>query len=222
MGQRHQVYIVTTTLNDKGKTEYCCIGAYHHQWLYGITATSDALRMRDAILKAKLDSLSEWSKYALSDHREVDTLAKAIYGLDPFSGRVSMVHNENEYLIDEEQQARPERGDNNDGCTLFVIDNEKKEVRYCLFSFCGIEAKHSKAKQDWKPWSAEKYLHYYYTKEEIQKGEMEPERLKYLKTKNLTEFVVDQKEFNKIMRNAKSEKECKQVEEDNSLRLVGN
>ena len=49
MGQRHQIYIVTKGKKEKGRSEYTCLGAFHHQWNYGLTATSNAIRLVDAI-----------------------------------------------------------------------------------------------------------------------------------------------------------------------------
>jgi hypothetical protein len=159
MGQRHQVYVYSVS----GKNAQC-IGAFHLQWRYGVSAAVDCIRMSKAIMAAKQSS-GAFSVHSFYDPREVDTLAKAIYGVSP-TGSVSMVHNEADGLI-EDGHARPERGDNNDGCTLLVIDNEQQEVRACLFAINGLEGNHSKAVKNYEPMSPQEYTAHYYTAQEL-------------------------------------------------------
>jgi hypothetical protein len=188
MGQRHQIYVINKT---KGK--YSAIGAHHHQWLFGVTAASNLVRMVSAVERAKNFDKSSF-EYYLSDPREVDTLVKAIFGIG-LDGSVSMVHNEGKYLIDEDGNATPSKGDNNDGCTLIVIDNDKKQVRGAMFAFCGVEGFKGTIK-NWTPVTPEKYLSCYYTDKEIKAEEIELERYKIVKNHKVK--PVTQAEFNKI------------------------
>ena len=139
MGQRHQIYVVRKTKDSKtNETSYSAIGAFHHQWCYGLTAASNCARLADTALKIKQDGDEKnFESFYLREGREIDVLVKAIYDLS-LDHRLSMVHNEQEYLITD-GVAYPERGDNNDGATLLVIDEVKKEIRACLFTPAFIE-----------------------------------------------------------------------------------
>jgi hypothetical protein len=196
MGQRHQIYIIR-----KSKSEYTCIGAFHHQWCYGLKASSDVIRLALAVKRAKVQGVgptkAEWSEYYFCDHREVDVLTKAIYGIDPEEGAVSMVHNEAEYLIDKDGNALPENGDNNDGCALVLVDEDKQEVRLCLFTPSGVEGEYRSKVKNWVPYSPSEYLAFYYNEKEL--GKMDSEFRKTVVRENPFS-TVSQAEFNKIFK----------------------
>lgn len=197
MGQRHQIYVVRK-LKDRetGRATYRALGAFHHQWCYGFRAALSAVRLQAAAFKAKQCTLnkeraSKWEDYYFYDPREVDTLVKAIYGIDD-DGHVSMVHNESEYLI-EDDSVRPERGDNNDGAALIVIDETKQQVRVCMFTPGHVEGKYGSKAEPWVAYSPREYLAFYYSKSEA------AERAADVATIEACTDLVSQREFNVIM-----------------------
>jgi hypothetical protein len=196
MGQRHQIYVV-----HKVKEKYSALGAFHHQWCYGITAASNCLRLVEAIKKAKADPILDknWCEYATQDAREIDVLVKAIYGVAP-DGKISMVHNEAEPLI-ENDNIHPERGDNNDGAALVIIDEDLQEVRACMFTPGWVEGKHGKLCKSWKSYTPKEYLEFYYRGDDlVQALKDNAERATYLEK---SARPILQAEFNKIMTAAK-------------------
>lgn len=194
MGQRHQIYVVA--LKNK---KYSALGAFHHQWCYGATAATNVIRLVSAAIKAKGD---KFEPYALTDERQVDVLVKSIYGVG-LDGYISMVHNESEYLI-EESQIRPERGDNNDGACLVIIDNDKKRIKACLFTPGHLEGEFSNECQPWRPYTPKEYLNFYYKGNGLVAYlKQNKEQAKILDT--LVESIP-QVEFNKIMSAAKAVK----------------
>ena len=197
MGQRHQIYII-----EKKKNKYTCIGAFHHQWTFGFKAANDLIRLASAVETAKSASLGKWSEYTFSDNRECHTLVSAIYGLDPFSGYVSMVHNESDTsLIDDDQNARPEFGDNNDGASLVVIDNDTQEVRACLFTPGHLEGEFASKVKPWVSYTPQEYLDFYYKKNAERNKNPRNELIEKTKIKH-----VDQKEFSAILKTSMKNK----------------
>lgn len=179
MGQRHQMYVVI-----KDKEVYKPVGAWHHQWCFGMRATTNFFRMLDD-LQAIVDDKDNLGEYYLRDHRSVNTLMCKNYGTDADSVKPSIIHNETEkkYLIDFERQViTPEKGDNNDGCSLFVIDIQKKEVRGCFFTPGHVEGSHYKSYKDgrMKAWTPKKYLSFYYNEEEMATKEFKKQFKKHL------------------------------------------
>lgn len=163
MGQRHQIYVVSKC------DQYIALGAFHHQWCYGIEATANAIRLTQALIIGKTAADGKWSNYSLNDQREIDVVVKAIYGLSP-SGQVSMVHNKNEYLIDDNGIAHPELGDNNDGACLIIIDETSKEVRTCLFTPGHVDGEFGDECKAWKPYTPKEYLNFYYRGDDLAKA----------------------------------------------------
>lgn len=157
MGQRHQIYVVR-----KKQDEYKALGAFHHQWCYGMRASTNLCRAVSLIEKNKVKPL--WCDYTASDPREIESVIKATYGID-FDGTISMVHNEAEYLI-ENDRIRPERGDNNDGCSLIVIDEDKKELRAGFFTPNYLKGKHARNIKKNKAFTIQEYISFYYNSEE--------------------------------------------------------
>jgi hypothetical protein len=159
MGQRHQIYIVA-----KDKTGYKALSAYHHQWCYGMRAASNAYRLVNTLNKG---IRSNWDDNKLctlkTDTRYMDSAIKSVYGID-LNGELSMVHDCNDYLIDN-RRILPHRGDNNDGCTLIVVDFVKDEIRACLFAIHGVEGQHWNG-DNYKAYTPEQYLKFYYTDKE--------------------------------------------------------
>jgi hypothetical protein len=190
MGQRHQVYIYV-----KQNNKYRCISAHHHQWCYGVTAASNLVRLVQATELAK--GGSDWSECRLTVARETDVLVKAIYGIDPETGYVSMVHDESEHLIDAKGNAMPDLGDNNDGCGVIVIDEDTKSVRGCLFTPGHIEAKNSANAEAWKAWPPIEYARFYYSKAELKK--FDDKKRVALITDNAVK-PIKQAEFNKLFK----------------------
>jgi len=163
MGQRHQIYVAI-----KSNNKYEAVGAWHHQWKFGMGAASSLIRAIGFIQIAMKAGRNKWAEYALRDDRELDTVIKAVYGIS-LDGDVSMVHNETnqDYLI-KNNKFKPEKGDNNDGATLIIIDNDKKEVRGCLFTPGHVEGSH--APDDiatFEAWTPKQYLSYYYNLKEM-------------------------------------------------------
>lgn len=189
MGQRHQIYVMVKT-----NKEYRPLGAFHHQWCYGMTAITNLTRTINMVRKAKLSCNNEWQQYTLSDQREIDTLIKAAYGVS-LDGSISMVHNEAEYLINDEwTQITPENGDNNDGCSLIIIDNDKKEVRGCIFWPYAEKVQAIKR---------EKYLLDYYNKEEQNEHEFINSFSKHLMVIHNSDFKnVTTQELKKVLNKA--------------------
>lgn len=193
MGQRHQIYVVS-----KKKNQYNALGAFHHQWCYGLRAASNIVRLANAASKAKIDSTDQkWVEYSLRDSREIDVLVKAIYGID-MDGTVSMVHNESEYLI-EEGSVRPERGDNNDGAALLIIDDDEKEIRVCMFTPGHVEGNHNEKCKAWKPYSPTQYLDFYYDSAKRKEIGLDPEGVEKLNLINQPLKTIGLAEFKKIM-----------------------
>ena len=160
MGQRHQIYVV-----NKKENKYKPLGAFHHQWCYGLTATCNLTRACQLIEINKVRAIRPWNDYALSDKREIETLIKATYGVD-CHGNTSMLHNEEKYLMDD-NSIYPSRGDNNDGCSLIVIDDDAKEVRGCMFTAHHLEGEFSRSVEQYKAYTREEYIAFYYKTEKI-------------------------------------------------------
>jgi len=162
MGQRHQIYYVI-----KRDDEYTAVGAYHHQWCYGLKASSNAVRTVKIL---------EDQDYLRGDKREIETIAKAVYGLS-LDNQISMVHNESEWLIDDDN-IMPAGGDNNDGCTLYIIDLDKKEFRACMFTPGHLEGNYYDCDRDgqYKAWDLNEYLAFYYNTEDLNETGMEKEK----------------------------------------------
>lgn len=203
MGQRHQIYVYRKSKWRDDAAVTRCIGAFHDQWCYGITATSNVIRLAEAVQKAKGSSITrkgEWNEHGLTDAREIDVLVKSIYGIEPDSGYVSMVHNEAEFLIDEEGRALPQNGDNNDGAALIIIDDVKGEVRACMFTPGHVEGSHGGNAKPWKAWTPAEYLAFYYNAEELLKLDPEyPTRSEAIKR---SVKPILQAEFNKLLGHA--------------------
>jgi hypothetical protein len=93
--------------------------------------------MRATINAYRVCELINKQEYFYCDDRQIETVAKAIWGVDFDNQALSMVHNEADYLIDDKGQALPEQGHNNDGCTLVLLEHDKKldkiQAKVCMF-----------------------------------------------------------------------------------------
>lgn len=197
MGQRHQIYVVTT--NDSKK--YKALGAFHHQWCYGLNAPLNLIRAALLIHKNKTGELlgDKWHEFICYDEREIETVIKATYGVS-IDGNISMVHNENDFLI-KDGQILPSQGDNNDGCSLIVIDNNKQEIRVGMFTPGHLEGKYwgDKDKKN-RVLSPFQYLSYYYKREDFNEYEDKEDALKmYDLVKDQNFNVVEQSELDLIL-----------------------
>lgn len=208
MGQRHQIYLIGKTTDDKGKTKFRTMLAYHHQWLYGSRASQKVLEA------CKMFEAFEYPRF---DERNLEAVMYSVYGLDQNkNGTISssILHDEREYLIDEKTgKALITRGDNNDGVTLIVLEmlkdsdsysSSKFEASYCLASFQGVEGSHSESMKDFKPYNAYEYLSFYYNKEE-QEACLEDksdicDAIKYIWLNQNSYKPVKQTDFNKIIK----------------------
>lgn len=188
MGQRHQIYIV-----QKKQNKYSALTAHHHQWCFGITAATNCIRLVEAIRRAKVRD-GKFESFYCYDQREFDTLVTSIYGIDD-DGFVSMVDDEREYLI-EDGQIRPERGDNNDGCTLVIVDYDSNTIRACMFTPHHVEGKERHKCRAWTPYTPLQYAKFYYLDPLEQEG-FHKSRIADLKTGNVG--TVTKQEFKKIM-----------------------
>jgi hypothetical protein len=168
MGQRHQIYIVS-----KKDNAYKALGAFHHQWCNGINPPTNLTRLAKLLEANKLKHGNEWSNYCCSDSREIETAVKATYGVS-LSDTISMVHNENQYLISKNGQILPSHGDNNDGCSLLVIDNDLKQVRGCLFTPGHLERLENAEYEKNKAMTRVEYLRCYYKLSNLGKPEFIP------------------------------------------------
>ena len=184
MGQRHQIYVII-----KDKNEYEAIGAFHHQWCYGLTAATNLISTVQLASK-----VIARSAYLLLDAREIRTLVTAMYGVNERDASISIVHDESEYLI-EDGAAFPDRGDNNDGCGLIIIDRDSKTARGCLFAFSGVEGNKRKAK-NWSPMTPKQYAALYYTDAEL----LEFDNKEMLNVLNAEIKPVTPKEFKSIFK----------------------
>lgn len=182
MGQRHQTYIVV-----KCDNEIEAVAAYHHQWSYGLSAVTRCIRLVELLEKQKYKS-------CLSDTRFIDTAVKSVYGVD-LDGQLNIVHDQTEYLI-EDSKIQPDNGDNNDGCTLILIDLDKEIIRAGFFSIHGLEARHCDG-QNYTLKSLEEYLACYYNKAELSELNMKKE-LKILKNHKVK--TITKTDFKKIMK----------------------
>jgi hypothetical protein len=197
MGQRHQIYVV-----EKTKDGYKAVTAHHHQWCYGLNAASNAVELANAIVKAKTAIRpNDWSKFSCDDERHLDVVVKSVYGIDKQTGFVSMVHNENEYLI-VDGQIRPDLGDNNDGAALIVIDNDKQQVRVCMFTPGHVEGEHGDDCKAFKAYTPKEYFSFYYKDQKATEMlNSNPERALLLNSEVNSVSAV---EFNKIMAKSKA------------------
>ncbi len=112
-----------------------------------------------------------------------------------------MVHNENDHLIDEKGNVRPERGDNNDGAALIVIDDKLNQVRACLFTPGHLEGD-SENYTAWTPYTPMEYFKFYYPKATDKDLDDNGIRGAILKGANIKPVSAD--EFNQIMSAAKA------------------
>lgn len=160
MGQRHQIYVV-----HKQKNKFTALGAFHHQWCYGMAAVTNLTRAAK-LFEANIIEDGEWQEYCSGrDPREVETVIKACYGVS-LSGRISMVHNETEYLADAETGfIKPECGDNNDGCGLILIDDDEQKIKVGMFTPGHMEGQHWSGKPN-RAYTRQEYLAFYYTQAE--------------------------------------------------------
>ena len=173
MGQRHQIYV-----GEKKNGKYRAISAHHHQWKYGLPVVYALTRLVKLIEGAVSDK--DDFNYSFRDHRELNTVVTAAYGIG-IDGYVSMVHNESTegYLINEERtKFQPCNGDNNEGCSIVLIDRDKKEVRACFFSFHGIEGRHTKGLKNWTAYDRKKWLSFYHTDKELNEDKEDAELVK--------------------------------------------
>lgn len=191
MGQRSQVYVIQ--LKDK---EYSALGAFHHQWCYGLTAASNAIALYNLAGRAKTALGGAWEKYTLYEPRQIRSLVTHVYGVDFTDGHVSVVHDEAEFLI-KDGFAHPELADNNDGCALLLIDEDKKELRLSMFTPEYLEGSFWDGKP-WKVYTPKEYVSFYYQEHDKELIKTQPEfRRKLL---NTTVNPVSQREFNRIFR----------------------
>jgi len=163
MGQRHQIYLFVQErkglLKHKGKR----LGfGLHHQWLYGETAGTQALRMMEYQAKASKETYHPLNGTLLYNGDEPRQVLKAMYQINPETGYYSDSLSElNEY--EKGQVERPDTGDNNDGITVFDFTDPKKPT-YCMMNICGQE-KNSECVYDLPeltPVSIEEYVRTYY------------------------------------------------------------
>lgn len=192
MGQRHQIYVVT-----KNEGKYRATGAFHHQWCYGMRAPTNLVRAANLIFANKMDD-GGWCEYSCRDSREIETVIAATYGVG-LDSRISMVHNGAEYLIDGDN-IMPSLGDNNDGASLIVIDNDKKEIRICLFTPGHLEGEYANNAPKNKAFSIDKYISYYYSDSDRAKKDFASNFAKNLDILSNSKFkTVSQVELNKIL-----------------------
>lgn len=188
MGQRHQIYVVK-----KDKHGYTGLGAFHHQWKYGMSAIT-AFTQLYLILKKY-----PYSSYMLDDRR-LNTAVSSAYGISP-NGNISIIHNETKFLIDD-GVIEPEKGDNNDGCSLIIVDNIKKEIRGCLFTPQHLEGQYYKDSHGRnKALTREKYLSYYYNKKDQDERGFKKEfkhELKLIRNTNIKK--ISTQELKKVLK----------------------
>jgi hypothetical protein len=200
MGQRHQVYVVA-----KKNNQYQALGGYHHQWCYGMRAVTNATRAIDIIEKTNksLFDGDSWTDY-YCESRVMRSIITAAFGVD-IDGRASIVHDDGDYLI-ENSNIMPSRGDNNDGCTLIVIDLDKSEARLGFFTPGHIEGEHwTESDGVNKVYSREKYLSFYYSKATQNTTEFKETFAENFKVLDKKVKPVTQSELNKILKYEKTQ-----------------
>jgi len=150
MGQRHQIYVAVPT---KGK-KFEILG-FHHQWLYGHTAVTQAARMMEFLSKSEYTPFKR-GHYEFSREGMIEII-KAIYSVIPEDGYYHNIHE-----LYQETCKNPLYGDNNDGIT--VIDaRDNESPGYCFVNIDHLECDEV-ATQPEKliPLSGEDYLRLYY------------------------------------------------------------
>lgn len=200
MGQRHQIYVVSLT---DGKYE--ALGAFHHQWCYGMSALYKLSKAYEMLDKST-SKHGEFYAGSASDPRIVNTIIKFAYGGES-DGSATMLHDETEHLI-KDGQIMPHWGDNNDGCSLLVINNDTKQIQGCFFTPSYVEGEHYHGTKDGhnKAWDRSKYLDFYYSAEKRKDpGFYKAFSVEITVILNTTINPVSQKELNKILSAAKKE-----------------
>lgn len=160
MGQRHQVYINLPAVNyttggygDKPNPNNRGpkVVGFHHQWLYGWTAT----RFLARALKYIAATDQKYGPFANTAHDALPALA-ALYSVEPETG---YYHNTHPFDDGDAEVSNPHCGDNNDGIT--VIDLTGDKPAYCFYSLGHTEG--AKVLKE-GCYSADEYLRSYYPK----------------------------------------------------------
>jgi hypothetical protein len=194
MGQRHQIYVLAKKRNNEG---YEPLGAFHHQWKYGMGAVCDLTRAIQLISKAKF-KYEKWCDFTCRDPREIATVITAIYGID-LKSNISMVHNCDDHLI-VDGKIKPELGDNNDGCSIIVIDDEQNEVRGGFFTPGHVEGQHGRGAKKNHFYTRQEYLAFYYDLKEQKTLEFKKNFSEEIKiVESCTIAPIDQSELDVIL-----------------------
>ena len=164
MGQRHQIYLFVQERKGFAKTKGKKLGfGLHHQWLYGETAGTQALRMMEYQEKASKESYHPLNGTILYNGDEPRQVLKAMYQINPETGYYSDSLSElNEY--EKGQVERPDTDDNNDGITVFDFTDPEKPT-YCMMNIDSQNLEYGggvSVLPSLTPVSIEKYVRAYY------------------------------------------------------------
>lgn len=162
MGQRHQVYVNLKPVyynpdnpNNRGPK----VVGFHHQWLYGWTATRFLKRALDYIA---ICNKQEYGPFSHTAHDALPALA-ALYSVEESTG---YFHTVQKFDDKDGEVKNPHLGDNNDGIT--VIDLTGDAPAYCFYSLGSTEGTKSLREGCY---SARQYLESYYPKFKGHNGE---------------------------------------------------
>ncbi len=155
MGQRHQIYVrvpaVQYSQPDNPNNRPAENFGVHHQWLYGMTAIRLAAQFMRFFENQRADNYPDLQHRGMGN--PVKVLA-ALYCIDVAEGYYHTVH-----VLDNGEAENPYRGDNNDGCHVFDLENWKKPA-YAFFSVGHTEGEYSLS--EGRTYSAREYVTSYY------------------------------------------------------------
>ncbi|KAH7098798.1 hypothetical protein BKA62DRAFT_622119 [Auriculariales sp. MPI-PUGE-AT-0066] len=154
MGQRHQLFIIARLHG-----RYRCLAAFHHQWLYGVSAILGASRVLSA-LRVPFNArtiASELSVISAAEIEEQTIVAPYLFGVFMTGFRCNLDGKHPGPLVTSltplERELKPSQCNNNDGITVFDV-TDTSNVRYCFASVTGIEGDDS-AIENCQPLTAE-------------------------------------------------------------------
>jgi hypothetical protein len=171
MGQRHQLFICLENKENMNKASHIesfgdgakTVYAYHHQWLYGVSAGINLLKVltfaKNASKQPDYQNIFRAKDLSISTNFATAKALENLMGFDTESGIYSRfgLLNTPEDAYENYMREEFDRGDNNDGIT--IIDTIKQ--KYCFMAL--EDGDYAMRSLDaYKPMSAEEYMRAYY------------------------------------------------------------
>jgi hypothetical protein len=171
MGQRHQVFLCLENKDNMNKALHIhsfgqgerTVYAYHHQWLYGVSAGRNLLKVLNFAKKASTQphyqNIFDARDSTLSTNFATAKVLGNLMGLNIENGVYSnfTLMNNPDDPCENYMREEFDRGDNNDGITIIDTIN----MKYCFMAI-GHGDSIMNNQEQFKPMSAEEYMRLYY------------------------------------------------------------